>query len=392
MLWRGERYAHERVKIAYLSADFRNHAVSFLAAGLFERHDRTKFETIAISFTPENSDDMQARLRNAFEKFIDVRNMSDLEVANLIRELEVDIAVDLMGFTGHHRLGILALRPAPIQVNYLGYPATMGADYIDYIIADPHVVTADSEPHYTEKIVRLPDTFMPTDGGRNAAGTPPSRVEAGLPRDGFVFCAFNNPVKITPAVFDVWMSLLRKVDGSVLWLASYDGKSADNLRREAERRGVAAERLIFAPWLPTHEDHLARYRLADLFIDTSPYNAHSTACDALWAGLPVITCLGTTFAGRVAASLLHAIGLQELIANSLPEYEALAIKLATDRPLLDALRTKLAEHRVTHPLFNTDRFRRHIESAFVTMYERHQRGEPPADISVRRDENAFRSN
>ena len=393
-LWQGERYAHERIRIAYLSGDFRSHAVAFLTAGLFESHDRTKFETIAISFTPGKSDEMQDRIRNAFEKFIDVRDMSDRDTANLMRELEVDIAVDLMGFTEHGRLGILAFRPAPIQVNYLGYPATMGAGYIDYVIADPYLVPTHQRPGYSENIAYLPDTFQANDAKRPLAACTLNRAQIGLPERNFVFCALNNTGKITPVVFDVWMRLLRRVESSVLWILADTAASERNLRREAQVRGISPDRLVFAPRVE-YRDYLARYRLADLFLDTFPFNGGTTASDALWAGLPVVTCSGETFASRMAGSLLNAIGLPELITNTLADYESLAQKLATDPGMLADIKAKLSTNRAIHPLFDTNLFRRHIESAFMMMYERHLRGEPPADISVRRverDENVLRSN
>src|SRR5215831_4587695 len=381
MLWRGKRDTHARIRIAYLSADFRGHAVAYLTAGLFEHHDRTKFETIAISFSLGDPGEMQARIRNAFEKFTDVRNKNDREVANLIRELEVDIAVDLMGFTHYHRLGVLALRPAPIQLNYLGYPGTMGAPYIDYIIADRYVVPSHLRSGYSEHIVYLPDTFQANDTKRPLPTRAPSRLEVGLPERGFVFCSFNNPAKITPAVFDVWMRLLLQVENSVLWLLADSAASERNLRREAQARGIAPDRLIFAPRVG-YDDYLARYRLADLFLDTLPFNGGTTASDALWAGVPVVTCSGEAFAARMAGSLLNAIGLPELITQTLSDYERLALKLATDAGMLTDIRAKLSRNRATYPLFDTDRFRRHIEAAFTTMHERHRRGEPPADISV----------
>jgi predicted O-linked N-acetylglucosamine transferase (SPINDLY family) len=382
-LWRGERYAHERIRIAYLSADFRDHATAYLTAGLFERHDRTKFETIAISFSPHRPDDTRQRIRNAFEKFVDVRNMSDGEVANLLRKLEVDIAVDLMGFTQHHRLGILTLRPAPIQVNYLGYPGTVGARYIDYIIADRVVIPTADQQFYSEKIVCLPDTYQPNDDRRACPALDVTRSGQGLPEHGFVFCSFNKTFKITQMIFDIWMRLLRQVDGSVLWLLEGDALVPVNLGREAEKRGVAARRLIFAKRVAM-EHHLARHRLADLFLDTLPYNAHTTASDALWMGLPVLTCPGKTFASRVAASLLSVAGLEDLIASSLEDYEARALKLARDRPLLDSLRKRVESSRHDGRLFDTALYTRQIEAAYVEMWERLQRGEPPADISVRR--------
>jgi predicted O-linked N-acetylglucosamine transferase (SPINDLY family) len=320
-------------------------------------------------------------LENAVERFIDAQNQSDDEVATLLRELEVDIAVDLKGFTTDSRTGIFAYRPAPIQVNYLGYPGTMGAPYIDYIVADPVVIPPEHHPYYTEKVVYLPECYQVNDSKRAIAEAAPSRAAAGLPELGFVFCCFNNNYKITPALFDVWMRLLREVPGSVLWLLEANATAAENLRREAQARGIEPRRLVFAPRVKLAE-HLARHRLADLFLDTLPYNAHTTASDALWTGLPVLTCQGQTFAGRVAASLLQAIGLPELITHSLPDYEALALKLATDPALLRQIKDKLAANRLTTSLFDTDRFRRHLEAAYTTMWEAYQRGEQPRSFAV----------
>ncbi len=380
-VWQGERYRHDRIRIAYLSADFHDHATAWLMAGLFELHDRERFETIALSFGPDSAGEMRTRLEAAFDRFIDIRPKSDREVAAMMRALEVDIAVDLNGFTADARTGIFALRPAPIQVNYLGYPGTMGADYIDYILADRWVISEADQQHYAEKIVYLPDTYQVNDRKRRIGERTPARAALGLPETGFVFCSFNNNYKITPFMFDIWMRLLHQVEGSVLWLLEGNAAVVRNLRREAEKRRVAPDRLVFAPRMKL-EDHLARHRRADLFLDTLPYNAHTTASDALWAGLPLVTCLGSTFAGRVAASLLDAVGLPELIARSLEDYEALALALANDRTRLASLKSRLAQNRETFPLFDTDRFRRHIESAYATMWQRHQRGEPPAGFAV----------
>ncbi|MGH8634835.1 MAG: tetratricopeptide repeat protein [Burkholderiales bacterium] len=380
-LWKGEHYRHDRIRLAYLSADFRVHPSSFLLAGMLEQHDRSRFETIAISFGDDDQSEIRSRLKAAFEQFIDVRNRSDLDAARLMRELEVDIAVDLMGHTRFSRTGIFALRPAPVQVNFF-CPGTSGADYLDYIICDRVVVPEDHQAHYSEKVVYLPDTFQANDAKRRVAERTPSRAEAGLPDRGFVFCSFNNTYKFTPAMFDIWMGLLGRVDGSVLWLQQVDATATRNLLREASERGIDADRLVFAPRVPRLEDHLARYRLADLFLDTLPYNAQTTASDALWAGLPVITCLGTTFVGRVAASLLNAIGLPELVTHSLEEYESHALALATNPQRLAGIRSKLARNRNTYPLFDTDRFRRHIEAAYTTMWGRSQRGEPPESFAV----------
>jgi len=380
-LWRGECYQHDRIRIAYLSSDLRNHAVGFLTVGLFEQHDRSRIETIALSTGPDDDSDTRRRIKAAVDQFHDVRSRTDPEIAQLIRDLEVDIAVDLNGLTQGARLNILARRPAPIQVNYLGYPGTMGADYIDYIIADRMIIPADQRQFYSENVVYLPDTYQANDDKRPVSDVVPSRLQAGLPEGKFVFCSFNNAFKFNPPVFDVWMRLLRQVEGSVLWLLEGTARVSDNLRMEAERRGVAANRLVFAP-RKRLEDHLARHRLADLFLDTLPYNAHTTASDALWAGLPVLTCLGSTFSGRVAGSLLSAVGLSELITNSFDEYEALALRLAHDPDLLGSIRAKLLRNRGTSALGNTSRFARQIEAAYTTMRDICRRGDPPRSFDV----------
>ena len=375
-IWR-----NDRIRVAYLSADFHRHATAYLMAGLFELHDRSRFEVIGISFGDDDGSDMRARLIAAFDQFIDVRKESDKEIAQLLTDLRIDIAVDLKGYTKDSRPGILAFHPAPIQVSYLGFPATMGADFIDYIIADAVVLPFNQQAFYTEKIVHLPSCYQVNDGKRLIASRTPTRVEVGLPAHSFVFCCFNNNWKITPAVFGAWMRLLKKVDGSVLWLLSSNSGAEANLRSEAAARGIDASRLIFANRLPL-EDHLARHRLADLFLDTLPYNAHTTVSDALWAGLPVLTCQGRAFAGRVAASLLNAVGLPELVAHNLQEYEALATRLATDAaPRLD-VKERLEQNRLTCPLFDTDQFRQHIEAAYASMWELWQRGQSPRSFSV----------
>jgi protein O-GlcNAc transferase len=380
-LWTGERYSHERIRVAYLSADFHNHATAYLMAELFETHDRQRFETTAISFGPDSEDEMRGRLRRSFDHFIEVRANADAEVANMLRQREIDIAVDLKGHTTYGRTGILAHRPAPIQVSYLGYPGSMGAPYVDYIVADGFVISEADEKFYDEKIVYLPDSYQVNDSKRAIAETTPGRVEAGLPEKGFVFCCFNNSYKIAPDTFDIWMRLLNKVEGGVLWLLAENSSVTRNLRAEAERRGVSPERLVFAAKVKL-DQHLARHRLADLFLDTLPYNAHTTASDALWTGLPVLTCAGSTFAGRVAASLLHAVGLPELVTRDLHEYEELALKLAQSPAMLSEIAARLTTNRATAPLFDTHRFRRHLESAYITMWERYQRGEPAAAFKV----------
>jgi len=370
-----------RLRVAYLSADFRSHATAHLMAGLFEEHDRERFDITAISYGPDDGSKMRNRLKTAFERFEDVSHLADEDVVRLIRQLDIDLLVDLGGFTAGARPKILAYRTAPIQINYLGFPGTMGASYIDYIMADRIVIPEGEQKHYAEKVIYLPDSYQATDAKRPIPSNVPARREVGLADDAFVYCAFNRTSKFTPALFDIWMRLLGKTAGSVLWLLDGDPVSNENLRREAVARGIAAERLVFAPHAPVDE-HLARHQLADLFLDTLPYNAHTGASDALWAGLPVLTCLGTTFAGRVAASLLNAVGLPELVTRSLDEYEALALRIAHDPELRAALRSKLATHRTTWPLFDTARMTRHIEKAFNEMWRRHCAGEAPASFAV----------
>ena len=352
-------------------------------AGVWEAHDRSTFETFAISFGDDDGSEMRARVQRSFEHFIDVRNRSNDDVAALLREREIDIVIDLAGYSGYCRPRILALRPAPVQANYLGYPATMGAEFIDYIIADRTLIAEADQQHYSEKVVYLPDSYMANDRGRRIAEHRPSRTEAGLPSDGFVFCSFNRVAKLLPETFDIWMRLLNAVEHSVLWLAD-PGRpvAAENLRREAEARGVAANRIIFAPHLQRTEDHLARLQLADLFLDTEPYNAHATASDALWAGVPILTLKGETFASRVAASLLTAVGLSEMITETPQVYENLALMLAREPSTVAALKAKLARNRDTYPLFDTIRFTRHLEAAYLRMWERAQNGATPESFAV----------
>jgi predicted O-linked N-acetylglucosamine transferase (SPINDLY family) len=356
--------------------------VAFLIAGVFEQHDRKRFEVHALSFGRPDGSETRARLEKGAEHFIDIGDKPDIEVARRLRERNIDIAIDLTGFTKDRRTGIFALRAAPIQVSYLGYPGTMGTDYIDYIIADRVVIPEEEKRHYAEKLVYLPDTYQCNDSKRRIENTTLTRTEAGLPLDGFVFCSFNNNFKIRPEMFDIWMRLLSMVEGSVLWLPEANAAAVRNLRREAVLRGVDEKRLVFAPRLASVEDHLARLRLADLFLDTLPYNAHTTASDALWAGLPVLTCMGATFAGRVAASLLKAIGLPEMVTHSLAEYEAQALDLARNPARLAEVKSKLLRHRSTHPLFDTVRFTRHLEMAYTRMVERHRSGEPPVPFAI----------
>jgi len=370
-----------RIRVAYMSADFRNHATANLMAGLFEEHDRGHFDITAISYGPDDGSKMRSRLKAAFEHFQDVSHLANEDVVKLIRQLNIEVLVDLGGFTTHARPEILARRAAPIQVSYLGFPSTTGASYIDYIIADQTVIPEGEQKYYAEKVIYLPDSYQPNDRARKIAEDPASRTELGLPADGFVFCCFNSGFKITPPIFGVWMRLLTQVDDGVLWLLGTNTIAEQNFRSEASQRGVSPDRLIFAPQTDLAQ-HLARHRLADLFLDTPYCNAHTTASDALWAGLPVLTCEGGTFASRVAASLLRAIEMPELITHSLEEYEALALKLARDPALLAATKDKLAKNLLTTPLFDTERFTRHLEAAYQTMYERAQRGDPPASFTV----------
>ena len=365
-----------------MSADFRQHVIATVTAELFELHDRDRFEVLGISFGHDDQSGLRARLMKAFDRFHDVSNSSDREVAELLHEAEVDIAIDLMGYTEHSRPGILGHRPAAVQASYLGFPGTMGVDFIDYVLADRFVLPFDQQRFFAEKIVHLPDSYQPTDSKRRvSSANVPKRSEIGLPEDAFIFCCFNNSYKLSPPVFDVWMRLLQSVERSVLWLTVAGDLTRMNLRREAERRGVEADRLVVTDRVD-HADYLARQVLADLFLDTLPYNAHGTGSNALAAGLPILTCRGETFAGRVGASLLHAAGLPELVTDSLEEYEALAFKLAVDRDLLRSLRRKLEANRASCALFDTARLCRHVESAYQTMWDRYERGEPPISFSV----------
>ena len=379
--WSGQTWHHDKLRVAYLSPDFRSHATAFLTAELFEQHDRSRFEIIGVSFGVDDRSEMRRRLAAAFDEFHDVRGNSDKEVAKLLNDRQVDIAVDLAGYTKDSRPGIFAHRPVPIQVSYLGFPATMGADFIDYIIADAIVLPVEQQPYYTEKVVYLPACYQVNDTKRKIAERTPTRPEVGLPDHAFVFCCFNNNWKITLEIFDVWMRLLHQVEGSVLWLLWDNDGAERNLRKEAQRRGIDSSRLVFARRRPL-DAHLARHRLADLFLDTLPYSAHTTASDALWAGLPVLTCTGEAFAGRVATSLLHAVGIPELITSNREDYQTLALKLARDPVLLAEIKAKLVRNRDTCALFNTERFARSIEAAYTTMWETWQRGEGPKSFSV----------
>jgi predicted O-linked N-acetylglucosamine transferase (SPINDLY family) len=377
----GSRGTRERLRVAYVSADFREHPVSYLMAGVFERHDRRRFEPFAISLSPEEASPMGRRVRRAFCGFFEVGARNDRQIADFIRSLQIDIAVDMTGFTDGFRPQIFAQRCAPIQVNYLGFPGTMGAPFMDYILGDDFVIPPEEQVHYSERVVYLPDCFQANDSQRAIGGRTFERIEVGLPPDAFVFCCFNNTYKINPGMFDIWMRLLRRAPDSVLWLLGSREAVRENLRREAAAREVDPARLVFTPRQP-YLDYLGMLPLADLYLDTLPFNAGTTASDALWAGVPLLTCAGNAFAARMAGSLLRAIRLPELITHSLEEYERQALNLALDRAGLARLRQRLRGNRTTTPLFDTDLFRRGLESAYETMWLRHERGEGPAGFRV----------
>ena len=366
--WQGERYHHKKIRLAYVSPDLREHPVGHLMAGVFERHDKSRFELTAISLGIDDGSRLRARMLKTFDHFIDAQQMSASQIAQTLREMEIDIAVDLAGYTSDSRADIFAHRPVPVQVNYLGYPGTMGTEYMDYILADRHVIPENQQQFYSEKVVYLPDSYLPTDSGIQIAERTPSREECGLPATGVVFCSFSHDYKILPATFAIWMRLLQQVPGSVLWLMSRRDISIHNLCLAAEQQGIDPARLIFATRVPLVEDHLARYRLADIFLDTHPYNAHTTAADALMAGLPVVTYMGNAFPARVAGSLLQAIGMPELIARSLEEYEQIALRLVTTPELLADVKARLVANKATCALFDTEGFTRNLEEAYIGMH------------------------
>jgi predicted O-linked N-acetylglucosamine transferase (SPINDLY family) len=366
-----QRRATERIHIGYFSADYHEHATAYLIAQLFELHDRSRFRVSAFSFGPDSNGPMRKRLRAACDEFIDVRHRSDIETVTLARDRRIDIAVDLKGFTTGNRAGIFARRAAPLQVNYLGFPGTMGAPYMDYLIADRTLIPPESQRHYAEKVIYLPHSYQVNDATREISERVPSRAELGLPESGFVYCCFNNSYKILPGVFDRWMRVLTRVENSVLWLLGDNPAAVRNLRREAAARNVSPQRLVFADRIDL-PNHLARHRCADLFLDTLPCNAHTTASDALWAGVPVLACPGEGFAARVSSSLLHAIHLPELIAPNPERYEELAVHFAAHREALEEIRLRLHANRLTAPLFDTPRYTRDLETAFIDMYQGHQ--------------------
>lgn len=376
--------ALRRLRVAYLSADFRRHATAYLIAGLLRRHDRSRFEIVAVSVGEDDGSAERAQIMQAVDVFLDMRGHSDRFIAELLVQQKIDILVDLNGHAQGGRMGIFAQRPAPLQASYLGYPGTTGVNYLDYVIADPIILPADLQPFYTEQIIALPDYYAAYDPLLTGELPAVTRTAAGLPEQAFIFCCFNNNYKINAAVFDRWMRLLSAVEASVLWLFRDRPEVERNLRAEAERRGIDPARLLFAPRVSLPE-HLARHRLADLFLDTLPYNAHTTACDALWMGLPIVTCTGKAFAGRVATSALTSCGLSDLVTTNLEDYEALALRLATDPARLADVRRRLEQARATAPVFDPDRLRRQIEAAYLQMWDIHRAGASPRAFSVAKE-------
>ena len=370
-----------KIRVGYACGEFREHATMYLTAGLFEHHDKDRFEIVAFDSGYNDQSAVRRRVQAAFTKFVDISALSSSDAAKCVAAEDIDIFVTLNGYCGEHRMDVFARRPAPIQVNFLAFPGTLGAPYIDYVIADRIVIPDEEREYFTENVVYLPDTYQVNDGARGMPEGTATRSEHKLPEEAFVFCHFNHSFKLTPATFERWMSILRQAEGSVLWLLQSNQVFANNLRREAARCGVAAERLIFAP-IMNHQEHMARLALGDLFLDSLPYTAHTTASDALRMGLPVLTCRGTTFAGRVAASLLHAVGLPELVTENSQAFEELALGLARDPAALRAVRQKLARNRMDAALFDTGRFTRHLEAAYATMLETWQSGAAARSFSV----------
>ena len=373
---------NKKIRLGYYSADFYNHAMSYLLAKLFELHDKSKFEIIAFSFSPERNDEMSKRICNAFDKFIKVNFKTDKEISQLSKELKIDIAIDLMCFTTNSRTGIFSEKCAPIQINYLGYPGTSGANFIDYIIADKTIIPKENQKYYSEKIIYLPNTYQVRDSTQKISNKIFTKDELSLPKNSFVFCCFNQNYKITPSVFDIWMRLLKKIEKSVLWLIKDNDVAVYNLKKEAEKRGVKPDRIIFAKHIPVSE-HLARHKLADLFVDTFPYTAHTTCSDALWSGLPVITRMGQSFASRVAGSLLNAVNLKELITKTEKEYEDLILELAKNPKKLKEIKNKLKKNRLKEPLFNSKLYTKKIESAYKKVYERYSSDLPLKNIEIK---------
>ena len=374
-------YSHNKIRIGYVCGEFREQATSILMTRIWELHDKSKFEIFAFDAGFGDKSEYRTRIESAFNDIFEISRLSDLDAAKLIQSKEIDILVNLNGFFGHVRQGIFSYKPAPLQVNYLGFPGTIGAPYMDYLIADKVVLPYESKGQYVEKIAYLPDSYQANDDHRIISQRKYSRAELGLPEKGFVFACFNNNYKITPSTFDLWSRILKKVESSVLWLLADNPSARENLINEATARGIAPTRLVFAERLSPSE-HLARHQLADLFIDTLPYNAHTTCSDSLWAGLPVLTLKGNTFPGRVSASLLNAIGLDELITHTEEGYESLAIELASDQEKLKRIRATLASNFSSKPLFNSSLFTKNLEAIFIEMHERYKEDLQPDYIFI----------
>ena len=373
----------KKIKIGYFSADFRKHAVGNLVVNLFELHDKSKFEIYCFYFGPDTNDEIYKRISNTVYKFINVRSKNEKEIAQLSRDLKIDISIDLMGYTIKNRSKIFIEKCAPLQVSYLGYPGTTGANYIDYIIADKIVIPKENQEFYTEKIIYLPNSFMLNDSTKKVSSKIFSKEELGLPSNGFIFCCFNQSYKILPKTFDIWMKILKRVEGSVLWLFKSNEACCKNLKQEASDRGIDTKRIIFANRLPSFEEHLARYKAADLFLDTSPYNAHSTCCDSLKGGLPVLTLQGQTYSSRVSSSLLNVLDLKELITKSKKEYEEKAVALANDLIMLKNIKNKLDHKRDNTPLFNTKLLTDYIEKAYLEIYRKYCDNKKPENIEIK---------
>ena len=372
---------NKKIRLGYYSADFYNHAMSYLLAGLFKQHDKSKFELFAFSFGPEKNDEMSKKIPNYFNDFVKVNFKTDKEIAEISRNLKIDIAIDLLCFTTNNRMGIFSERCAPIQVNYLGYPGTSGANFIDYIIADKILIPKKSQKYYSEKIIYLPNTYQARDSSLKISDKIFKREELGLPKNAFVFCCFNQNNKITPNIFDIWMRILKTVDKSVLWLLEDNSIAVKNLRKEAKKRKIDPKRIIFAKRM-SMTNHFARHKCADLFIDTFPYGAHTTCSDSLWAGLPIVTLMGKSFASRVGGSLLNAINLEELITITEKEYEKLIMELANNSYRLKEIRNKLHKNRFTEPLFDTKLYTKNIELAYTKIYEKHLNKLPAKNIDI----------
>ena len=372
---------NKKIRLGYYSADFHNHATSHLIAYMFELHDKSKFELFGFSFGPDKNDEMRKRISSSFDHFVDVRLKSDVDIVKLSRNFKIDIAIDLKGITTDARFGIFINRCAPIQISYLGFPGTSGTDLIDYIIAHKTLIPKENQKFFSEKIIYLPDSYQPNDYTKKMSKKVFTREELSLPKNAFVFCCFNQNYKITPNIFNIWMKILKKIEGSVLWLIKDSNEGANNLKKEANKRGINPDKIIFAKRM-TISEHLARHKMADLFIDTFPYTAHTTCSDALWSGLPVITLMGQSFASRLSGTLLNAVGLNELIATTEKDYEDLIINLAKDSNQLKIIKNKLEKNKINQPIFNTKLYTKKIESAYKEIYKRYHSDLPLENIEI----------